>query len=189
MQDVTDGELMTRVREGDQGAFATIVDRYRNSLVNYLTRLDGSRDRAEDWAQEAFVRLYQHADRYRHEGKLAPYLFRIATNLVRSEQRRARRWQILRFRISTNGHNPEPAAPHELLQSEIESIVTKAVDSLPVKLRAPIVLREMEGWSYLEIANALGCEEGTVKSRIFRGREQLKRKLAPYWNGGLRNEG
>lgn len=189
MLDITDGELMTRVREGDHDAFAAIVDRYRNPLVNYLTHLDGSRDRAEEWAQEAFIRLYQHADRYHHEGKLAPYLFRIATNLVRSEQRRSRRWQILKFRMPSNGHHEEPDAPRELLRDEIGRIVGSALESLPLKLRAPVVLREIEGWSYLEIAGALGCEEGTVKSRIFRGREQLKRTLAPYWNGGHRNEG
>ena len=186
MQDLTDSQLMMRVRSGDHEAFATLVDRYRNSLVNYLTHLDGSRDRAEEFAQEAFLRLYQHADRYDEQGRLAPYLFRIATNLFRSEKRRERRWELLWPRFSSNGdRHHEPMAQAGLMRDEIRRKVSEAVASLPLRLRAPIVMREIEGWSYREIAETLECEEGTIKSRIFRGREQLKRVLAPYWNGGV----
>ena len=185
MDDTTDSELMTRVQAGDHRSFSEVVDRYKNQLVNYLTHLTSSRDSAEEFAQEAFLRLYRNAHRYDDRGKLAPYLFRIATNLVRSEKRRERRWELLLPRFSADGEShAEPMAQRGLLVDEIQETVSAALESLPVRLKSPVILREIEGWSYQEIAESLGCSEGTVKSRIFRGREQLRRKLAPYWNGG-----
>lgn len=182
MRWLTDAELMIRVRAGDDEAFAAIVDRYKDSLVRYLTRLTGSYDRAEEVAQEAFVRLYLNASKYREEGKLAPYLYRVATNYVRSELARVKRWTGVRHFFS-----PETIAQstpqHEALMSEASTKVASALESLPVAYRAAVILREIEGWSYDEIAAALDCNSGTVKSRISRGRELLKRMLAPYWIG------
>jgi RNA polymerase sigma-70 factor, ECF subfamily len=188
MTDETDIEVMRRVRAGDHDAFEVIVDRYKHQLVNYLTHLAGNRERAEDYAQEAFVRLYQNADRYEERGLLAPYLFRIATNLVRSEMRRSLRWRalfpMLAGHVSGNGTSPHRA----LLEEEIQKKVSAAIEELPLPFRAPLVLREMEEWSYQEIADALGCNEGTVKSRINRARQRLRERLAPYWTEGLAHE-
>jgi RNA polymerase sigma-70 factor (ECF subfamily) len=184
---MTDATLMQRVRSGDDDAFAEIVERYKNPLVNYLTHLVRSRERAEEVAQDAFVRLYRNASKYREQERLAPYLYRIATNLVVSDVRRERRWSLLlpRLHASTNQAVPPPDAG--LLTDEIQKKVTAALGALPVKYRAPIVLCDIEEWSYEEIARALECRVGTVKSRIFRGRELLRRQLAPYWTGE-RNE-
>lgn len=188
MDDITDVELMRRVRGGDHGAFAEIVEKYRGPLVNYLTHMTANRERAEDFAQEAFVRLYEVSGRYREEGKLAPYLFRIATNLVRSEARRSLRWRTLlpMLPASTNGNGHGPG--RALIEQELQTKVGAAIASLPLPFRAPLVLREMEEWSYQEIALALGCDEGTIKSRIHRARQKLKAELAPYWNGGLHHD-
>src|SRR5215210_6500716 len=100
----TDDDLMARVRGGDEEAFGGIVDRYKDSLVNYLTHLVRSRERAEEVAQDAFVRLYRNAAKYREQERLGPYLYRIATNLVVSEVRREKRWSLLlpRLHASTN---------------------------------------------------------------------------------------
>ena len=106
MKGLSDGELMTRVRNGDRIAFAGLVDRHKDALVNYLLRLTRSRERAEEHAQEAFLRLYQSASRYKEQGHLVAYLYRIATNLVRSEERRERRWQFLSSAFFSNGHRP-----------------------------------------------------------------------------------
>lgn len=188
MTDETDIELMRRVRRGDHDAFEIIVDRYKHQLVNYLTHLAGSRERAEDYAQEAFVRLYQNADRYQERGLLAPYLFRIATNLVRSDMRRSLRWRALVPMLAGYGSG-NGASPHRaMLEEEIQKKVGTAIAELPLPFRAPLVLREMEEWSYQEIADALGCSEGTVKSRINRARQRLRRRLAPYWTEGLAHE-
>ena len=184
-----DSELMKRLQAGDRRAFATLVDRHKHRLINYLTALTRDRDRSEEIAQDAFLRLYQHADRYQERGQFLPYLFRIAVNLVRSEERKRRRreWLLHTFSAGNgNGgretHAPSPQA--ELLRDEVGVRVGEALEALPLRYRSPLVLREIEGWSYSDIASALKCREGTVKSRIHRGREQLRRLLEPYWNGG-----
>jgi RNA polymerase sigma-70 factor (ECF subfamily) len=177
----TDAELMARTRAGDRDAFAWIVDRHKDRLVNYLTHLSGNRDRAEEFAQEAFVRLYTKAHQYNEEGKLAPYLFRIATNLVRSDNGRIRRWQKLFLLNPASSHSPEPSPLALLSQRELAEKVSEALESVPLPYRSALILRDLEGWSYEEIATALDCAEGTVKSRIGRGREKLREALAPYW--------
>lgn len=188
MTDETDIELIRRVRGGDHDAFEVIVDRYKHQLVNYMTHLVSDRERAEDYAQEAFVRLFQNADRYEERGLLAPYLFRIATNLVRSDLRRSMRWKTL-FPMLKNQTNGNGSSPHrDLLAEEMQQKVSTAIESLPIPFRAPLVLREMEEWSYKEIATALGCNEGTVKSRINRARQRLREQLAHYWTEGLAHD-
>jgi RNA polymerase sigma-70 factor (ECF subfamily) len=185
MSERTDAELIAESRAGRREAFAVLVDRHKDSLVGYLARLSGCRERAQDLAQETFLRLYQSLDRYREEGHLQALLYRIATNLLRSEERRARRWSLLQPVLrSTNGFHAEPTAPAKVLREEASSHLEEAVAALPLRFRVPLVLREIEGWPYAEIAGQLGVSEGTVKSRVHRGRERLRQHLEPYWNGG-----
>jgi RNA polymerase sigma-70 factor (ECF subfamily) len=184
----TDDLLMQRVREGDDDAFGEIVDRYKDSLVNYLTHLVRSRERAEEVAQDAFVRLYRNADKYKERERLGPYLFRIATNLVVTEMRRAKRWNLLLPRLHASSRQSAPPPDHDLLSGEIQQQVTAALDRLPIQYRAPLVLFEIEEWSYDEIAKALDIRTGTVKSRISRARDLLRRQLAPWWIGGNGHE-
>ncbi|HEX5761337.1 MAG TPA: sigma-70 family RNA polymerase sigma factor [Thermoanaerobaculia bacterium] len=180
-----DDELMARVGEGDREAFVALVDRYKDPIVNYLARLAGDRDRAEDLAQETFLRLFRSAPRYSEQGQLRGYLYRIATNLVRSEARRARRLRLLQPLLDLAGRAAEPASSAAgLLRDELQRQVAAAVAELPLRWRVPLVLHEIEGWSYAAIAAQLDVREGTVKSRIHRGRRQLRRALEPYWNGG-----
>ncbi len=187
MVEASEAELMARTREGDEDAFALIVDRYKDRVVNYLCRLTGDRDRAEDTAQETFLRLYRNTAAYREEGHLAAFIFRIATNLVRSEERRNRRWRLFRATVPAgeNGNGGPPSPQARLLQQEAAEQLGAAIGELPLKFRAPLVLREIEGLSYQAIAEATGCREGTVKSRINRGRHQLRERLEPYWIGGV----
>lgn len=183
LEQATDAELMARVREGDKEAFADLVDRHKDAVVSYLTRLTGDRDRADDLAQETFLRLFRSARDYTEQGYLRAYLYRIATNLVRSEERRERRLRLLAPFLPREAH-AEPAATSGLLRQELHRQVAAAVAKLPLRYRVPLVLHEIEGWSYLDIAEEIGCREGTVKSRVHRGRQQLKAKLEPYWIGG-----
>jgi RNA polymerase sigma-70 factor (ECF subfamily) len=185
---MTDDALMQRVREGDDDAFGEIVDRYKDSLVNYLTHLVRSRDRAEEVAQDAFVRLYRNSSKYKQQERLGPYLFRIATNLVVTEIRRERRWSLLLPRLHASTRQTEPSPDTNLFASEIQRQVAAAIDRLPINYRAPLVLFEVEEWSYDEIAKALDVRVGTVKSRISRARELLRRHLAPWWTGGEAHE-
>jgi RNA polymerase sigma-70 factor (ECF subfamily) len=179
----SDGELMARVREGDRDAFSDLVDRHKDAVVSYLTRLSGDHDHAEDLAQDTFLRLFRAARDYTEQGYLRAYLFRIATNLVRSVERRERRLRLLMPFFPREEH-AEPAAANGILRRELHREVAAALAKLPLRYRVPLVLHEIEGWSYVDIAQEIGCREGTVKSRVHRGRKQLKQRLEPYWTGG-----
>ncbi len=117
LEQPSDAELMARVREGDRDAFADLVDRHKDAVVSYLTRLAGSRDRAEDLAQETFLRLFRSTGGYTEQGYLRAFLYRIATNLLRSEERRDRRFRFLMPFLPREEH-AEPAAPSGLLRRE-----------------------------------------------------------------------
>ena len=180
----TDATLMERVRAGDHDAFSLLVDRHKDLLVNYLTRITGNRERAEDSAQETFVRLFENAAKYRERGTFRAYLLRIATNLVRSEERRRNRWRLLApLLASSNGHVEEAGQARRLLQAELHRVVAGEVSRLPLEFRVPLVLREIEGCSYEEIACVTGTRQGTVKSRIHRAKQRLREKLRPYLEG------
>jgi RNA polymerase sigma-70 factor (ECF subfamily) len=179
----SDAELMARVREGDRDAFSDLVDRHKDAVVSYLTRLSGDRDRAEDLAQDTFLRLFRAARDYTEQGYLRAYLFRIATNLVRSGERRERRLRLL-LPFFPRAEHSEPAAANGMLRRELHREVASALAMLPLRYRVPLVLHEIEGWSYVDIAQEIGVREGTVKSRVHRGRKQLKQKLETYWTGG-----
>src|SRR6266550_229170 len=183
MERDSDITLISRARQGDETAFAILVDRYKDSLINYLRHLTHSHERAEEIAQDAFVRLYRsRAARWESES-LGPYLFRIGTNLVVSQIRRERRWKLL-LPMFTAAQPVAEAADRRAVTNEIQSKVAAALERLPVKLRAPLVLFEMEEWPYHEIARALDCRVGTVKSRIFRARAFMRRELESWWIGG-----
>lgn len=160
-----------------------IVERHKDGLVNYLSLLTGHRDRGEEYAQDALVRLYQSIQRHGELENLSSYLFSIGTNLVRTDFRRATRWKLLLPWLKRSEASEE-SPQSTILQNEVQHQVQAALSSLPLRYRAPLLLREIEGWSYAEIAKSIGCPEGTLKSRIARGRELLRKKLNSYWNGG-----
>lgn len=183
--EVSDSELFQRARQGDRAAFGDLVERHKDGLVNYLTRLCGSLDRAEDLAQEAFLRLYERGAGYDEQGKLQAYLYRIATNLFRSQMRREQRWHRLGpLLFSSNGHHSNALQQAELLQDELGQKLGDALLHLPVRYRTAVILALVEGWSHRDIAALMNCREGTVKSRIFRGRQLLRDRLEKYRNGG-----
>lgn len=177
----------------DRAAFEQLVKEHEDRIVGYLTRLTGQRERAEDVAQETFVRFYQHRHRYREEGTVTAYLFRIATNLVRSQERRKKRWRLLQPVLGRGGRSPDGVREEgesqvgdpqrRALASEEQRQVTRAIARLDLTYRAPLVMREIQGFSYREIAAALEISEGTVKSRLHRAREMLRQELTPYWKG------
>ncbi len=181
----SDSDLFQLARQGNRAAFGLLVDRHKDGLVSYLTRLTGSKSHAEDLAQDAFLRLYERGHRYSEQGKLQSYLYRIATNLLRSEARRNQRWMRIRsVFFHSNGHRTEPVQQAEVLRHELSHELTRALANLPLRYRAPIVLSYIEDKSHREIADLLGIQEGTVKSRLHRGRNLLRDELEPYQSGG-----
>jgi len=181
--------------DGNEGLarFEAIVVEHQDLLLNYLTRLTGDRERAQDLAQETFVRFYENRERYREEGSPRAFLLTMATNLLRDEERRRRRWLGLLPVFSLGGRSPDGVQTESLprerdpqrlyLSAEAQQRVQAALAELDLLHRAPLVLREIEGLAYQEIATILECQEGTVKSRLHRARQALKEKLAPFWQG------
>ena len=185
--DVSDLELVGRAQRGERGAFDLLVLRYQHKVVKLVARLLRDPAEAEDVAQEAFVKAYRALGSFRGDSAFYTWLYRIAVNTARNamaaRQRRPLEYETelsegkqsaLESRMR-HGDTPEAAA----LTEEIRSTVNRAVETLPEDLRTAIILREVEGLSYEEIAEAMDCPVGTVRSRIFRAREAIDRSLKP----------
>lgn len=183
----TDLELVKRAQRGEPGAFDLLVLRYQHKVVKLVARLLRDPAEAEDVAQEAFIKAYRALGSFRGDSAFYTWLYRIAVNTARnamaSRQRRPLDYEadlseseqsMVEARMR-HGDTPEAAA----LSEEIRSTVNHAVEHLPEDLRAAIILREVEGLSYEEIAQAMDCPVGTVRSRIFRAREAIDRSLKP----------
>lgn len=188
----TDHQLIHATCVGDETAFAELVARYRHPITNYLYRLTNDYDAAVDLAQETFMRVFRHADRYQASHAFSTYIYHIATNLAISELRRRKRRRLISlsafFQSSEAGGeatdfdvaDARPLQDSTLIEDERQRAVTRAIASLPEKYRAPLVLRDVEGKSYDEIATILAMSDGTVKSRISRARALLREKLQTY---------
>lgn len=186
----SDHELLAAIRDGDEAAFQEIVRRYRNPITNFVYRMIDDYDRAVELSQETFIRVYTSASRYQANYSFSTYIYRIASNLAISELRRRKRRKLVSlFTPFTNDDgepveiDPPDAGPLQdetMIENERRKAVTRAITSLPEKYRAAIVLRDVEGMSYDQIAETLKLSEGTVKSRINRARNLLKEKLSAY---------
>jgi RNA polymerase sigma-70 factor (ECF subfamily) len=174
-----DGELILRARGGDLAAFETLYDRYKGQV--YRTALAITRDRgaAEDILQECFLRVYTHIDRVDVSRPLPPWIHRITVNLSYNWGTKRRRWfpalreVIVQFLGGDHRSSPE----HILEREELQRVVQEAIRSLSFAQRAVIVLFYLNGFSLKEIAYILDCPVGTVKSRLYYGRQNLRRKL------------
>ncbi len=182
---VTDEELVRRVQAGDKAAFNALVLKYQHKIVNLVSRYVHDPALSFDVAQEAFIKAYRGLHNFRGESAFYTWLYRIAINTAKnhivSESRRNPDISIDAQdaeQIGGESALKEYATPEaELLSSEIQATVQKAVESLPDDLRTAIILRELEGMSYEEIAQAMNCPIGTVRSRIFRAREAIDKSL------------
>lgn len=187
-----DHDLMVATRAGDESAFYELVRRYRSPITNYIYRMVSDYETAVDLAQETFVRLYTHADRYRADHNFSTYIYKIASNLAISELRRRKRWNLTSLVSFFAGSDDagddkdldlpdtRPLQDVQLLEDEQRRVVRRAVASLPEKYRAAIILRDIEGLEYDRIAAILQLPIGTVKSRINRARSFLREKLRTY---------
>ncbi|MEO8074385.1 MAG: sigma-70 family RNA polymerase sigma factor [Acidobacteriota bacterium] len=187
IENLSDHELIDSAKGGDEPAFAEIVRRYRNPITNYLYRFLNDYEEAVDLAQETFVRVYFALERYHTEYAFSTYIYRIATNLAISELRKRKRRKLVSltgfFQYGDDEEedfqppDEKPLPDVNLIENEQSKTIGRAIATLPEKYRAPIVLREIEGKSYDEIAEILDLGLGTTKSRINRARGLLKEKL------------
>jgi RNA polymerase sigma-70 factor (ECF subfamily) len=183
----SDLELVRRAQQNERGAFDLLVLKYQHKVVKLVARLLRDPTEAEDVAQEAFVKAYRALGSFRGDSAFYTWLYRIAVNTARnsiaSRQRRPLDYEAELSESEQNNvearlkHDDTPEAT--VLSEEIRATVNQAIEQLPEDLRTAIVLREVEGLSYEEIAAAMDCPVGTVRSRIFRAREAIDRALKP----------
>ena len=192
--DVSDLSLVRRVQRGDKGAFDALVLKYQHKVVKLVMRYVRNPAEAEDIAQEAFIKAYRALPQFRGDSAFYTWLYRIAINTAKNAVVSRDRSPI---DFDLDLQNPDESydmqgrlkdteTPEALtLTEEIRTIVNAAIEALPDDLRQAIMFREIEGLSYEEIADAMGCPVGTVRSRIFRAREAIDRRLREVFEGGL----
>ncbi|MEA1996196.1 MAG: sigma-70 family RNA polymerase sigma factor [Gemmatimonadota bacterium] len=166
-----------------------MMGRYNGRIINYIYRIIGDRDRAEDLLQDTFVRVYRNIDRFDRERKFSTWLYTIATNLAKNELRNKGRSPIMYFQdffFRKDDQEMFEAADKSgrpddnLYRKQLSNLVAKAVERMPEKHRLVFTLRETEGRSYEEIAEIMGCNIGTVKSRLNRARARFAAIIEPY---------
>lgn len=183
-------DLIARSREGDLDAFNVLVGRYQQGLYNLCLRMLGTREPAEDATQEAFIQAFRRLSTFRGDlpggraGSFRAWLFRIGANACYDEMRRRRSRPALsldRPRGEDEGTTDVPAdtaTPDEQMERlELADVLQQALLRLPEEQRLAIILADVQGLDYSEIAEAMSCSLGTVKSRISRGRSQLRALL------------
>lgn len=182
-----DRALVERVQKGDKRAFDLLVGKYQHKIISVISRYISDWSECQDVAQEAFIRAYRAIGSFRGDSAFYTWMYKIGINTAKnylvSQGRRPPTEDIavedaVQFEGATRLH--ETGTPErELLREEIEQTVFATVEQLPEELRVAITLREVDGLSYEEIAEAMACPIGTVRSRIFRAREAIDLKLRP----------
>lgn len=189
-----DAALMLRVKQGDAAAFAELVEKYKQPVMNLVYRMLRDTTEAEDLAQNVFIQVYKSAGRYEVSSRFTTWLFTIARNLCLNEIRRRARHpaeSIEGTHPADEDHrlpqfeDPKMVSPPErLLHGELEDKIEEALDALPENQRMAILLCRRDELSYEEIAKILECSVSATKSLIHRGRETLKQRLKPYLRTG-----
>jgi RNA polymerase sigma-70 factor (ECF subfamily) len=187
----TDVQLMLDVKAGDEQSFALLLHRYRTPLVNFLYRMVRNREQAEDLAQEVFIRVYRARADYVPSAKFTTWLFRIATNLALNSVRDTRHQRMevsLDAPVTVSEEGDErpldvaeknPNIEEHLVQEAQRDMIRHAIDKLPEKQRAAVLLHKYQDLDYGEISKILSCSESALKSLLFRAYETLRVELAP----------
>ena len=181
----SDKKLVERVQKGDKGAFDLLVLKYQHKIVNLIMRYVRDPELAQDIAQEAFIKAYRALPRFRGDSAFYTWMYRIAVNTAKNHLAAQRRRPM---DVELDLQDPEQYDLHAKLKetdtpegvalgNELKETVERAIAALPEDLRTAIVLRELEGMSYEEIAQTMECPVGTVRSRIFRARDAIGKKI------------
>ena len=189
-----DATLMLRVKRGDRAAFAELVGKYKQPVMNFVYRSLRDEIEAEDLAQNVFLQVYKSRDRYERTAKFSTWLFTIARNLCLNEIRRRSRHPAESLEEAHTENDDLPQRQYEdkkvflptdsVLHGELAKKIEEALAELPENQRTAILLCRQDELSYEEIAKVLDCSLSATKSLIHRGRETLKEKLKPYLQTG-----
>jgi len=180
--------LLARARAGDRGAIEEIFNEHRHRVYSLAYRMTGNTNDAEDLCQEVFLQVLRKIGAFQARSSLSTWLYAVTVNRSRDFLRAKKRTGEM---LSQDGEPSEPREGYQssgsmptpetsAVSSEAQRLVQKALMELPLSLRAPLVLYELEGFEYREVARLLRLPEGTVKSRIFRGRVKLGELLGPH---------
>ena len=181
----SDKKLVKRVQKGDKGAFDLLVLKYQHKIVNLVMRYVRDPELAQDITQEAFIKAYRALPRFRGDSAFYTWMYRIAVNTAKNHLAAQRRRPM---DVELDLQDPEQYDLHAKLKetdtpegvtlsNELKESVELAIAALPEDLRTAIILRELEGMSYEEIAQTMECPVGTVRSRIFRARDAISKKV------------
>lgn len=179
----SDADILAEVATGNIDAYGKIVARYRGRLYNFVFRFVGDRETAEDIVQETFLRAFRKRKEYRAIANFSTWLFTIAGNLAKSELRRRKRWRLFSLHRDDESDTgmelpDESLRPDKVAESSLaDDQIHDAIHSLPENYRQVILLRDVEGMAYQQIAEIVNCPVGTVKSRVNRARIKLQQKL------------
>jgi len=182
-----DAVLMVQVCGGHEPSFETLLDRHRCTVVNHLYRLVRDRAIAEELAQDVFLRVYRFRNRYQPDAKFTTWLFRITTNVALNWRRDTRR-EAAHLRLDAASHefrriqllDRNPRADQQLLAEHQAKEIRDAIDALPPKQLAAVLMHKYEGLDYAQIAEVLDCSIPALKSLLFRAYETLRRRLAHF---------
>lgn len=182
-----DQDLVLRVQRGDKAAFDLLVIKYQHKLVHLVNRYVKDPSEAQDVAQDAFIKAYKALGEFRGDSAFYTWLYRIAINTAKnyllSRSRRHSDFEIEMQDAEDIENAPQlkdiETPEDQLMNDQIVQVIKTAIENLPEEMRIAITLREFEGMSYEEIAEAMDCPIGTVRSRIFRAREAIDEKLNP----------
>ncbi len=185
-QQTVDQELVSRVQRGDKAAFDLLVRKYQHKVIKLVTRYVYDPSDALDVAQEAFIKAYRALPAFRGDSAFYTWLYRIAINTAKNHAVSRRRQPFINEsdmgdtdNYDLSGRMPDGDTPEGLaLTGEIRDRILAAIEALPEDLRTAILLRELEGLSYEQIAQSMDCPVGTVRSRLFRAREAIDQQLA-----------
>lgn len=189
LRELEDTALVNVYLDGETRGFDVLVERYQTRLLNFVYRIVGDRERAEDLVQEVFVRVYRHLGRFDRSKKFSTWIYTIASNLAKNELRNRARNPLVLFTSMTKGWEDEErplefedplSRPDDLFRKRhVRELVESSVAQLPTHHREVFMLREIEGRSYEEIAEITNCNLGTVKSRLNRARNSFAEIIEP----------
>jgi RNA polymerase sigma-70 factor (ECF subfamily) len=182
LDEKSDEVLIALFQQGERSTFRALVERYQGRIKNLLYSIFHDPDVIDDLAQEVFIKAYEALPRFRFQSSFYTWLYRIAVNKSRDELRRRkiRRMFSLQTLLDSADHELGSKLTVEPRDNEIQELIAAALKALPERYRLAVVLKDIEGLSYEEIAEVLQCELGTVKSRLFRARAMLRNVLKPF---------